>query len=199
MTVDIRPYQPADLEALYRICLLTGWAGGDATGHYRDPRLLGHVYAAPYAVHDPGLCLVATLDGEPSGYVLGTADTAGFAAWAELHWFPRLRARLARPVPTDTSADAGLLRRIHDGYHVPDYSRDYPAHLHIDLLPALQGRRLGAELMRRFLDLLRSRGCPAVHLGVAATNTRAIAFYEKVGFHRVVADPGAPVLGLKLL
>src|SRR5262245_63083228 len=39
----IRPYRPSDLDALYRICLLTGDDGQDATSLYNDPRLLGHL------------------------------------------------------------------------------------------------------------------------------------------------------------
>ena len=45
----IRPYRPSDLDELYRICLLTGDAGQDATALYQDPRLLGHIFAAPSA------------------------------------------------------------------------------------------------------------------------------------------------------
>jgi len=55
----IRPYRPGDLDALYRICLLTGDAGQDATSHYHDPRLLGHIFAAPYGLFEPSLAFVA--------------------------------------------------------------------------------------------------------------------------------------------
>ena len=51
----VRPYHPADLDALYRVCLETGDAGRDATALYDDPTLLGHVYAAPYALFEPEL------------------------------------------------------------------------------------------------------------------------------------------------
>ena len=57
--VTIRPYQPADLGALYRVCLQTGRNGGDATPFYRDHELLGHVHAAPYALFEPSLAFVA--------------------------------------------------------------------------------------------------------------------------------------------
>lgn len=198
MSLDIRPYQPTDLDALYRICLLTGWRGLDATPHYTDPRLLGDFYAAPYVSQDSELCLIATLEGVPSGYILGTADSAAFRAWTEAHWFPALRIRHPLPDPADKSPEAKLIRTIHTGYQVPDISRDYPAHLHIDLLPCLQGRGVGAQLMHRFLDRLRERRCPAVHLGVNPANARAIAFYEKFGFHRITSDPGCIVYGFKL-
>lgn len=198
MPLDIRPYQSTDLDALYRICLLTGWRGGDASAHYADPLLLGDFYAAPYVSQDPGLCLIAAPDGVPSGYVLGTADSAGFRQWTENHWFPALRSLHPLPDPGVHSPEADLIRRLHAGYQVPDYSQDYPAHLHIDLLPCLQGRGVGRQLMNRFFDRLRERGCPAVHLGVNPANARAIAFYEKFGFHLIASDPGCIVYGFKL-
>jgi len=43
----IRPYLPSDLDALYRICLLTGDDGQDASSLYKDPRLPGHFSRLP--------------------------------------------------------------------------------------------------------------------------------------------------------
>ena len=35
----MRPFEPADLEACYAICLATGFEGGDASHLYRDPKM----------------------------------------------------------------------------------------------------------------------------------------------------------------
>ena len=59
----IRPFARGDLDALYAISLATGLAGGDASAIYDDPRLIGHIYAAPYALLEPRLALVAEDDG----------------------------------------------------------------------------------------------------------------------------------------
>lgn len=195
--LDIRPFQPADIEAVHRICLLTGWRGQDATEYYSDPHLLGQFYAAPYLEQDRRLCLIATLDGEPAGYILGTDNSAAFRTWSELHWFPALRKRYPMPDPADSTAQAVLVRRVHAGYEPPHHSRDYPGHLHIDLLPCLQGRGVGAQLMNRFFDLLRERRCPGVHLVVHAANTRAVSFYQKFGFHLVEGTPNHRTFGFK--
>jgi len=52
---SIRPYRDSDLDDLYRICLLTGDAGQDATSMFDDPRILGDVWAAPYGLFEPSL------------------------------------------------------------------------------------------------------------------------------------------------
>jgi ribosomal protein S18 acetylase RimI-like enzyme len=67
----------------------------------------------------------------------------------------------------------------------------YPAHLHIDLLPELQGRGIGRRLIDTVLDRLREASVPGVQLGVDPRNTSAQAFYTRLGFAPLPAPPGA--------
>ena len=48
------------------------------------------------------------------------------------------------------------------------------------------------------LARMRANGVPAVHLGVGTKNLNAIAFYEKMGFHRVVTHDTWIGLGIHL-
>ena len=198
MPFAIRPYHHSDLCALYRICLRTGAHGGDADQLYRDPELLGHCYAGPYAVLEPDLCFVLTHNGTPSGYILGARDTAAFAARCERDWFPVLRTRYSYPAEDDRSADARLIRHIHAGQKVdPDFAA-YPAHLHIDLLPIGQGQGWGRRLVHVFLDRLRVLEVPGLHLGVGRSNTHAIGFYEQVGFGCIKTYDDWVAFGMRL-
>ncbi|WP_225849061.1 GNAT family N-acetyltransferase [Streptomyces sp. HPF1205] len=196
-TATVRPYRPGDLPALYDICLRTAEAGEDATPNYapRDHELLGAIFAAPYAVLEPELTFVVDDGhGQAVGYSLGTGDTAGFARRFREEWLPRVADRW--PAPEGEPAGpaevmAGLL-------HAPERMvvpalAGYPAHLHIDLLPDFQGAGLGRALMETFLAALAARGVPAVHLGMVTVNTRARAFYDRLGFHEI-AVPDAGVL-----
>ena len=66
--VEILAFRSDDLDDLYRVCLATG-AGRCAV--YQDPKLVGHVYAAPYAVLSPqSVFVVEDADGV-GGYILG--------------------------------------------------------------------------------------------------------------------------------
>jgi len=198
MAFTIRPYAPADLPNLYRICLLTGDSGADASQLYRDPALLGHFYAAPYAVHEPKLTFVLTDRQGVCGYVLGCRDSHAFAAWMEAQWLPPLRQKYPLPAPDDTSKDAAMIRLIHKGYIPSRWATAYPAHLHIDLLPRAQGQGLGRQLMNAFLGRLRELRVPGVHLGVGRRNEGAVAFYERVGFELLEAFPWGFEYGLRL-
>ena len=55
----IRRYRSGGPDDLYRICLLTADSGQDATSLFRDSRLPGHLFAAPYGVFEPSLAFVA--------------------------------------------------------------------------------------------------------------------------------------------
>lgn len=197
-TFAIRPYHPADLTSLYRICLGTGDSGEDASALYRDPDLIGHYFAAPYAVVEPQLSFVLTRDGRPCGYVLGASDTATFGQRCETEWFPPLRARYPLPDADDTSRDAWLLRAIHEGHALTNQFPGYPAHLHIDILSEGQGHGWGRRLIETLTGQMRSLGIPGVFLGVGARNERAIGFYEHVGFHRLRTEDWGLILGMNL-
>jgi GNAT superfamily N-acetyltransferase len=201
---EIRPYQAGDLEDLYRICHATGWAGQDASGIYQDPMLLGHIYAAPYGVLAPECALVAQDAEGVAGYILGAVDTAAFEARAEAEWWPKLRARYADPKATpgpERTPDQRLARLIHRPSPTPAaLTARFPAHLHIDLLPRLQGQGLGVRMMNAWLALAKSQGATGAHLGVAKANDRAIRFYRAYGMAEQPAweSEGAHVFATEL-
>lgn len=201
--MEIRPYRPADEPALYDVCLRTGDLGGDATGRYADPALIGHVYVGPYLALAPRLAFVLDPgDGPPLGYVLGALDTVEFAARCEESWWPPLRRRYPDPagIPeSERTPDQRLASFIHHPpVEPPTITSRYPSHLHIDLLPQAQGRGHGRALMRHLLAGLAAAGSPGVHLGVASGNRRAIGFYRRLGFQEVASHPGALTLAAPL-
>jgi ribosomal protein S18 acetylase RimI-like enzyme len=181
-------YQPGEEQVLYDICLLTGDSGVDASGLYRDPRLLGEVYVGPYLRFAPSHALVGVDAAGVAGYVLGVPDTRAFEAECERSWWPALRARYPLSnYPTDTP-DGRIVRLIHKPPTTsPDVVERYPAHLHIDLLPRLQAQGEGRRLLTALLENLATAGAQGVHLGVGLSNQRAIGFYRRMGFTQVRA------------
>lgn len=197
-SIQIRAFQPTDLEHLYRICLQTMDYGRDATSLYADGRLPGAFYAAPYVTCDPSLCLVACLDQMPCGYVLGTSDSRSFEAWCEANWFSPLRDRYPIPPSEDPTPDAKLIRLIHRGYRFEADLEAYPGHLHIDLLPCIQRQGIGSKLIQGFAALLGTRGCPAFHLGVNVANQGACTFYESIGLRLIRQSTQVRTYGMVL-
>lgn len=196
----IRQATGSDMPYLYGICLKTGLSGLDATNYYHDPLMLGHYYAAPYLWKDPDLCFVALDDdGVPSGYIVGTDDTEHFNEWLNDYWLPPLRKQYPQNRPVKSEQEQSLCDRIRKGPGAGVWEHvGYPAHLHIDLLPKLQGKGLGKALMKIWLDCIAQRGAEGVHLGVDGKNTQAFGFYERIGFRILERPEWGAVYGLKV-
>jgi ribosomal protein S18 acetylase RimI-like enzyme len=187
----------ADMAGVYRACLRTGDAGEDATHLYRDPDLLGHIYAGPYVARGVGTQLVVLDEAGVAGYLLSADDTPGFEDWAERAWYPPLRARYPRA--DDGSRDSALIELIHAPERTPpEVATSYPAHLHIDLMPQVRGLGLGRALIERLLAELRERGIGGVHLGVDSANHNGIAFYQHLGFRELDREPEGLLMGIRL-
>jgi ribosomal protein S18 acetylase RimI-like enzyme len=187
-SVVIRSATPDDSEALSDICLRTGDAGADATSRVVDGSLYGAVYSVPYLVLEPELAIVADMDRHVLGYVVGAVDTTAFEARCEEEWWPALRDR--HPLPgAGTDFDRRLVGLVHSGFHTPTVLTDrYPSHLHINVLPQLQGHGVGRRLIDALIERLVAAGSHGVHLGVDPRNSRASGFYEHLGFRRHDVD-----------
>lgn len=189
----VRPYRLDDLPALYDICLKTADNGADGTHLYADPKLVGEIFAAPYGMLLPAHAFVAEDDAGVAGYILGAPDTRAFEARLEAAWWPALRAVHADPAdtaPRERSREQWDAWHIHHPPPTPQAVVDAaPAHLHIDLLPRLQGQGVGKALMDAFLATVGGRA----HLGCQPANARAQRFYEVYGFRRLEAPPKSVV------
>jgi ribosomal protein S18 acetylase RimI-like enzyme len=187
----VRPYRPTDRDQLYEICVRTALAGGDARGMYSSDRLMGDLFAVPYATLEPEHAYV--LDngtGHAVGYIVGTADTRRFVDRYRREWIPSTAERCPVPAEPPMTLDDVMLSFHHapERMLIPEVG-EYPAHLHIDLLPQWQGRGWGRQLIARFLQSLSEAGVPAVHLGMLTANTSARAFYDRLGFLELRVEP----------
>ena len=188
----IRPYRPEDRAALQHICVRTALEGGDSRSVYPDQELMPSIFALPYAVLEPELAFVLDDGGRAVGYILGAADTEDFVKRYRAEWLPLLTDRYPEPTRPPATPGEQMVQLMHrpERMLLPELA-SYPAHLHIDLLPAYQRAGHGRALMDTLLNALRRGGVAAVHLTMVTANTPARAFYDRLGFHRIeVPDPG---------
>jgi ribosomal protein S18 acetylase RimI-like enzyme len=189
----VRPYLPSDHDAVYDICIVTSEA---ADGSFHDPQIVPIVYVGPYLELEPALAFVLDNGERAVGYVVGTSDSAAFAARVRAEWLPLYADRYPEPANGTTPEEwiqAALHRPegpAHEGFG------DYRAHLHINLLAGYRGRGYGRELVDRLLGVLRTRGVKGVHLSVGRSNTNAIAFYGALGFEPLAHQPWDTALNM---
>lgn len=198
MSPRIRPYSPADRDAIVDVCVRTALHGEDARGHLTTPELYAQIWALPYVDLEPELAFVLDDGSHVVGYVLGVADSAEFRARAESEWFPEARERHPRAADEDPR-ESWLLDILHAPLAPePACVSGFPAHLHVDVLPEAQGGGWGRRLIDTLCTELRDRGVPGLHLGVSDQNERALAFYQHLGFSRAGSGPGVVYLTLSL-
>jgi len=184
----IRPATAEDMDALFEICLKTADAGEDGSALYSDPKMPGYLWAAAYLKFCPEFAFVLDAGGRALGYALSAPDSAAFAALLEREWWPQVRRNVAGIVP-QRPGDAMILQRIaHPETHPAWLFVDYPAHMHINLLPEAQSAGWGRRMMDVGLEALRAAGVRGVHLGLAPKNERAKGFYRHLGFDDVSRD-----------
>lgn len=202
--ICVRKAVLSDIPYVYDICLKTGDEGKDATAFFRDPYLIGHYFAAPYLAYQQGICYVAEYE-YPQGYILAVPDTAAFMQWMEEHWLPPLRERFsAYFLDAGSEKEQWIMRLIYKKqYPIPaddqPWLADYPAHLHIDLLPGIQRKGIGHILMDKLLSDLVQRNVPGLSFGVGIHNIAAINFYHKMGFSVLMAEEWGYIMGKNLL
>jgi GNAT superfamily N-acetyltransferase len=184
---EIRPYRKEDLEAVYDICVRTGYLGGDTRPHYADPLILPEIFAGPYVTLEPEVAFVVADENDDAvGYIVATADTPAFVRRFREEWLPLVADRYPDFTAEPSNLDELMRKLLHwpERMLIPEMA-PYPAHLHIDLLPAYQGRGFGGRLIRTLRDTLAARGVPGLHLTMVIENANAYEFYRHMGFKEV--------------
>jgi ribosomal protein S18 acetylase RimI-like enzyme len=194
---SIRPYRTTDRSDVAEICIRTAAAGKDATGVYSDDNLLSDIWVLPYVDLEPDLAFVVDNGERAAGYVVGVADTRAFIERYRTEWLPRYAEKYGDLAETERDGGMVKLGLDPDRMAIPEVD-EYPAHLHIDLLPELQRQGFGRKLIATLLAALRERGVPGLHLGVASDNDDGRAFYSRLGFIELPSStPQSPVYGIR--
>jgi ribosomal protein S18 acetylase RimI-like enzyme len=91
--------------------------------------------------------------------------------------------------PDQWTRDQRAAGFIHAPLKVPDeLAKDYPSHLHVNLVPRLQSQGLGRQLMDTLIRALREQGSVGLHFFVWPANEHAVGFYQHLGFTLISAE-----------
>jgi ribosomal protein S18 acetylase RimI-like enzyme len=192
----IRPYRDSDRADCFEICVRTAEVGGDARGMYSNDDLMPDIFFAPYVELHPDLAFVVDTGSRVSGYVIATANAREFVRKYRAELLPTFAAKYPFTDPS-ASHEAFMIGHGHNPERMLlPVLDEYPAHLHIDLLPALQGQGFGRRLIDTERAALAARGVPGVHLEMVTENVRARAFYDRLGFRELTSGGGLAVLGI---
>ena len=181
---SIRRYNSKDSENLKRICVET--ANEVFRGYAFIEKALTEVYCRYYIEQEPECCFVV-VDQEDAakGYILCAKNYDAYK-------------RVFKKKYLKTWNLATIIMGNFAIKSIKDYVHEYPAHLHIDLLPECQRQGYGRKLVESLTSFLREQKITGLMLHVSMENERARAFYAKCGFHVIYADKHNVLMGMKI-
>lgn len=185
--MQIRPIEERDIPALEQICLETASKSLKKDETAKACTLF--LYNRYYTRCERENCFAVTDSNDiPVGYILCAPNYGAYQ-------------KSFRKTECKAIREYGILRFLY-AYFEPavqkKYRKKYPAHLHIDILPAYQSKGAGTALMDTLKAHLRTRGVSGVFLCVGKQNSGALRFYKRNGFQVLDVRGGAVLMGCKL-
>lgn len=184
--MTVRPYKEQDKEAVHFICLNSD---GPCKSSARGKNFILSVYCDYYIENEPENCFVVADENDKAiGYIICTEDFDAFKerfineyyTKIEKWEFRRRKSALRSIIPHEK------------------YKEEYPAHLHIDILPGFQRMGLGGKLTDVLLEHLKKKGIKGIMLTTWIRNEKGRGFYDKYGFTLLEEMKNCAVYGLKL-
>jgi ribosomal protein S18 acetylase RimI-like enzyme len=139
-----------------------------------------------YIEKEPQNCFVVADDQKAFGYILCAENSK---AWSEL--FSKEYVGKLSNLSLQQYCEGTIATPL-------KFADQYPAHLHIDILPDCQRMGIGTKLMDALVSHLRDKNIPGLMFSVARTNVSAQAFYKKYGFAVLEERENEIVMGMIL-
>ena len=184
--VKIRKYKKEDRQTLRDIAFDTALIGESADVFFDDREILSDYLTMYYTDYEPQSCFVAEREGKIIGYLIGAKDVNVLKKVFIVKIVPRLlikvisRGMLLRR-KNIVFAFSCLIGFLKGEFKMPDFSKDYPATLHINITKAFRNSNIGSMLIAGYLDYLTKEDVKAAHL--ATMSDKAASFFGKSGFN----------------
>lgn len=182
--LTIRKFEDKDYTNVQYVCLNS--EGGEINEELGEFILI--TFCNYYIEHEKENCFVLDDDGTAVGYIICAENYDAYKTIFDNDFLP-LTKKFSNELQ-QWALDSTILQNKHKS--------DYPAHLHIDLLPAYHRRGWGGKLLQALFEHLRSKGIPGVMLTAGIENVNAGNFYKKYGFEHIETEGTDVAFGIKL-
>lgn len=185
----IRPYEEKDKENVRFVCLNSE---GECTMTETEQHFILTTYCNYYIEKEGRNCFVAADDNDRAiAYIICTQD---FDKYKETF----LKEYVTKLPEGETVWGVNSRKLASGSVRLQEkYKNEFPAHLHIDVLPEYHRQGIGHKLVDALAEHLKNKGVCGVMLTVGAGNTIGQGFYNKYGFELIEKDGDDIAFGLR--
>jgi hypothetical protein len=180
---EIRRYEPADREAIRRLCCETGFLGNAIDPVFEDRELFADYLTRYYTDAEPESAFVVVVNGDVRGYLLGSRRPFRQQAFNFVNNLRLLGKGLFR-YPRYNTASKKFVRWIltQAWREVPAAPRR-TAHFHFNVLPDARKLASTRALTEAYFDHLRAHGETRVYGQIVVfEDRRGAAVFERYGY-----------------
>jgi GNAT superfamily N-acetyltransferase len=186
-SVGIRKFSVQDRVDLRRISCETAFVGREKGKIFSDDEILADALTIYFTDYEPQSCFVAVANNKVVGYISGAKDAKAMEQVFNRRILPGLLIKAFRRGVFFNRRNLKffwycLISMLKGEFRAPDFSREFPAILHINLDNNSRGQDVGSTLIARFLQYLKEEGISGVHFGTLSEG--ASIFFAKMGFNQ---------------
>lgn len=185
LKVNIRGFEPGDKQAVRGIVHDTALIGEPASLFFEGREAFSDALTLYFTDYEPQSCFVAEISSRVIGCLIGAKDKLAAEKAFQGKIAPGLISRAFR--------DGVFLKKknlififncflewISGRMFSPDFSKDYPATLHINVSKEFRGQDIGSGLIDSYLSYLKEERVRGVHF--ATMSDSAANFFSGKGF-----------------
>lgn len=183
--ISIRKFEAKDREAVRNITYNTALMGEPASLFFDGEEIICDALTLYYTDYEPQSCFVAEADGEVVGCLIGARNKAASEKIISDKILPKLFCKAFRSgsflkIKNIAFIFRAIISVIRGEFMAPDFSKEYPATLHINIKQGFRGLRIGSKLINAYLCYLKENQVTALHL--ATMSEAAGKFFADCGF-----------------
>jgi hypothetical protein len=183
--IIIRKYKKEDRSFVRNIAWDTAFIGKPGDTFFSSKEILADFLTLYFTDFEPESCFVAECNGEVVGYLIGAKDTNALNKIFQLKILWRLLIRsivngILFKKKERVFIFNCLISFLHQEFKMPDFAKEYPATLHINIDKNWRSLHAGSRLIAVYLDYLVKEKIKGVYL--ATMSEDAGRFFKKQGF-----------------
>ncbi|MBR3588743.1 MAG: GNAT family N-acetyltransferase [Clostridia bacterium] len=168
--MEIKRYEEKYKDDVRFVCLNSN---GPCKLNEKQQHLILTTYCDYFIEQEGNNCFVAVnKDDKAVGYILCAENYDKYKKIFRKEYLTRFRK-----IEISSRITAGV-----SSFFQAMYKKNYPAHMHIDILPEYQRLGLGHKLVDALCENLRAKGVKGVCLTMWSGNEKGGSFYKKYGF-----------------